>query len=137
MDYKYLKNNRNLKAFFREATSSEIEGILDKIKDLYDEVKEKEEQQEKARQARLQFLSGVLDSLDSHNFTVEDLAALKNQVNKESRPKMLPRYRYININGAERFWSGQGKIPKELKEVMLRDGITDKNNYLIRTDNSD
>ena len=137
MDYKYLKNNRNLKAFFREATSSEIEGILDKIKDLYDEVKEKEEQQEKARQARLQFLSGVLDSLDSHNFTVEDLAALKNQVNKESRPKMLPRYRYININGEERFWSGQGKIPKELKEVMLRDGITDKNNYLIRTDNSD
>ena len=39
MDYKYLKNPRNLKAFFKEASSSEISSILEKLAALRDEVK--------------------------------------------------------------------------------------------------
>ena len=42
MDYKYLKNPRNLKAFFKEASSSEISSILEKLAALRDEVKAEE-----------------------------------------------------------------------------------------------
>ena len=77
MDYKYLKNYRNLRAFFKDASSEEIQFIISKLTDFYAEVKNKEEQAEKLEKARIQFLNGVLDSLDDHNFTVEDLMALK------------------------------------------------------------
>ena len=43
MDYKYLKNFRNLKAFFKGASSTEIESIQEKLTSLHDTVKSQEE----------------------------------------------------------------------------------------------
>lgn len=132
MDFKYLKNYRNLKAFFKEASSEDIQFIISKLTEYYAEVKSKEEQAQKIEQARIQFLNGVLDSLDNHNFTVEDLMALKKTSIRETKPKMRPRYMYHDLDGRECLWSGQGKIPKAMQLVMQRDGITDKNHYLIK-----
>ena len=44
---------------------------------------------------------------------------------------MKARYEYEGIDGQMYLWSGQGKIPKAMAEVMKRDNITDKNHYLI------
>lgn len=131
MDYKYLKNPRNLKAFFKEASSSEISSILEKLAALRDEVKAEETAKELAEKQRQEFLSGLLNDLDNHNFTIEDLASLKGIQTKLNRPKMKARYEYEGIDGQMYLWSGQGKIPKAMAEVMKRDNITDKNHYLI------
>lgn len=136
MDFKYLKNYRNLKAFFKEASSEDIQFIISKLTEFYAEVKNKEEQAEKLEKARIQFLNGVLDSLDNHNFTVEDLMALKKTGSRENKSKMRPRYMYHDLDGNECLWSGQGKIPKAMQHVMQRDGITDKNHYLIKDSDS-
>ncbi len=136
MDFKYLKNYRNLKAFFKEASSEDIQFIISKLTEFYAEVKNKEEQAEKLEKARIQFLNGVLDSLDNHNFTVEDLMALKKTGSRENKNKMRPRYMYHDLDGNECLWSGQGKIPKAMQQVMQRDGITDKNHYLIKDSDS-
>ena len=48
---------------------------------------------------------------------------------------MKPRYAYIALDGAEYLWSGQGKIPTKMQEVMKRDGITNKDHYLISDEN--
>ena len=82
------------------------------------------------KQEREAFLSSVLNSLDSHNYTIDDLAALKGL--KTNKAKMKPRYEYVDLNGETQYWSGQGKIPKEMKKVMDRDSITDKKHYLIQ-----
>ena len=131
MDYKYLINPRNLKAFFKEASSSEISSILEKLAALRDEVKAEETAKELAEKQRQEFLSGLLNDLDNHNFTIEDLATLKGIQTKLNRPKMKARYEYEGIDGQMYLWSGQGKIPKAMAEVMKRDNITDKNHYLI------
>lgn len=52
MDYNYLKNNRNLKAFFKDATSEELEGIIHKLNELYTEIKNKEIEEEQAKRER-------------------------------------------------------------------------------------
>ena len=52
MDYRYLKNIRNLNAFFRGATSSEIKSILEKLTALYENVKSQEEAVLKEKQER-------------------------------------------------------------------------------------
>ncbi len=132
MDYKYLKNSRNLKAFFKGATSKDIDSILEKLTSLYIEVKDIEEKEEKAKKERIEFLSGLLNTLDNHNFTIDDLASLKQAERKENKPKMEPRYCYEDVDGNTCYWSGQGKLPKALKEVMKRDNITDKSFYLIK-----
>ena len=41
------------------------------------------------------------------------------------------RYVYTDLKGMKRFWSGKGKIPTDLAEVMERDGTT-KEDYLRR-----
>ncbi|MBQ3678453.1 MAG: hypothetical protein II929_02915, partial [Succinivibrio sp.] len=99
MDFKYLKNYRNLKAFFKEASSEDIQFIISKLTEFYAEVKNKEEQAEKLEKARIHFLNGVLDSLDNHNFTVEDLMALKKTGSRENKSKMRPRYMYHDLDG--------------------------------------
>ncbi len=132
MDYRYLKNIRNLNAFFRGASSSEIKSILEKLTVLYENVKTQEETIQKEKQERDAFLSSLLDSLDSHNYTIDDLAALKGL--KTNKARMKPRYEYVDISGETQYWSGQGKIPTEMKKVMNRDGITDKKHYLIQDD---
>ena len=98
MDYKYLKNPRNLKAFFKEASSSEISSILEKLAALRDEVKAEETAKELAEKQRQEFLSGLLNDLDNHNFTIEDLATLKGIQTKLNRPKMKARYEYEGID---------------------------------------
>lgn|SRR5574344_800970 len=133
MDYKYLKNARNLKAFFRDASSSELESIIEKLTSLRDCVKSEEIRRETELKEKTAFLSNLLNDLDAHNFTVSDLAALTG-VKKEPRKKLDARYRYVGTDGETYLWSGQGKIPKKMREVMLRDGITDKNFYRIKKD---
>ncbi|MBQ4246468.1 MAG: H-NS histone family protein [Succinivibrio sp.] len=120
-----------MKAFFKEASSSEISSILEKLAALRDEVKAEETAKELAEKQRQEFLSGLLNDLDNHNFTIEDLATLKGIQTKLNRPKMKARYEYEGIDGQMYLWSGQGKIPKAMAEVMKRDNITDKNHYLI------
>jgi DNA-binding protein H-NS len=104
MDYRYLKNIRNLNAFFRGATSSEIKSILEKLTTLYENVKSQEEAVLKEKQEREAFLSSVLNSLDSHNYTIDDLAALKGL--KTNKAKMKPRYEYVDLNGETQYCSG-------------------------------
>ena len=103
MDYRYLKNIRNLNAFFRGATSSEIKSILEKLTALYENVKSQEEAVLKEKQEREAFLSSVLNSLDSHNYTIDDLAALKGL--KTNKAKMKPRYEYVDLNGETQYLS--------------------------------
>lgn len=131
MDYKYLKNPRNLKAFFKDAQSYEISMIIERLIAIRDEVKALEETKEQEQRQRNDYLSSLLKDLDSHNVTVEDLAALKGLQTKSLRPKMKAKYEYQGIDGQMYLWSGQGKIPKTMSEVMKRDGITDKKHYLI------
>ena len=132
MDYNYLKNNRNLKAFFKDATSEELEGIIHKLNELYTEIKNKEIEEEQAKKRKEEFLSNLLNKLDEQNLTVDDLATLKELQKKDTRQKMAPKYEYTALDGKTYLWSGKGKIPKLLREVMQRDGITDKNHYLIK-----
>ncbi|MGN0894929.1 MAG: hypothetical protein ACI4ND_08055, partial [Succinivibrio sp.] len=75
MNYKYLKNNRNLKAFFRDASSEEIKQILDRLEALYRDVLHNEEELLQKKKERESFLKNVLESLEGHNYTVDDLAA--------------------------------------------------------------
>ena len=134
MDYKYLKNFRNLKAFFKGASSTEIESIQEKLTSLHDTVKSQEEHEQNLQRQKAEFLNGLLNELDNHNFTVDDLAALKGMTVKENRPKMKAKCAYVGTDGVEYTWSGQGKIPSMLQEVMKRDGIVDKKHYLIKTE---
>ena len=134
MDYKYLKNFRNLKAFFKGASSSEIKSIVDKLNQLYENVKSFEQEQLEQKEQKSQFLSSLLNQLDDHNFTVDDLAALKGLKVQKDRAKMKPKYRYQALDGKIYTWSGQGKIPSLLKELMESEGISDKNVFRIESD---
>lgn len=134
MNYKYLKNNRNLKAFFRDASSEEIKQILDRLEALYRDVLHNEEELLQKKKERESFLKNVLESLEGHNYTVDDLAALAQSNDSPKKRTMKMRYCYEDLDGNECFWSGQGKIPVALKLVMQRDGITDKKHYLLRDD---
>ncbi|MGN1281324.1 MAG: hypothetical protein ACI4UM_05415 [Succinivibrio sp.] len=132
MDYSYLKNNRNLKAFFKDASSAQIRQIIEKLEELFNETVQKEEEALKRQAERENFLKGMLASLEGHNYTVDDLAALAQVKDNSKKRTMKARYCYEDLEGNECFWSGQGKIPVALKQVMQRDGITDKKHYLIK-----
>ncbi|MGN0916317.1 MAG: hypothetical protein ACI4NE_08205 [Succinivibrio sp.] len=130
-DYNYLKNSRNFKAFFKGASSDELTEIIEKLKSLCIEVKAKESEILRQKIEKEQAIAEMLDKLDNLSLTVEDLNALRALRNKKPRAKMKPKYAYVATDGTLCYWSGQGKIPKGMMEVMQRDGITDKKAFLM------
>ena len=124
-----------------ETIKAPYDGILYDVDDniysyeFYEIVKSNEDHEALIKAQKQGFLSGLLNSLDEHNFTIDDLQAFKGIKAKENRPKMKPRYAYIALDGEEYLWSGQGKIPTKMQEVMKRDGITNKDHYLISDEN--
>ncbi len=101
-----------------------IKGLQEILAEKQKEI-EDEERRTASRQAdMLAILSqmkakGIELSEFKHFVYADDLdAKLKNS-----------KYMYTDVNGITRFWSGQGKVPTTLAELMARDGTT-KEDYL-------
>lgn len=124
-----LKNIRNLRAWFKDASASDINDILI----LFGKLKaEKEQEQLEARrkeEAHRAFVRMYRDNgtaepsisfIDPQALIdglVDRLACGNYQYNKTK-----VKYRFIDLNGKICEWTGQGREPKRLKDIMEATG---------------
>lgn len=112
---KLLKNARSLKAALKSFSLEEAENTLVKFQQLVEEKRESESAAIAEEKARKALIEKYRAELKENGISLEDLGLTKEVKEKKS---LTPKYKYIDENGTEKFWAGQGRTPKAIKAAL-------------------
>lgn len=118
---KTLLNIRSLRAFSRELTLEQLEEALDKLTIVVQERQESEAEERAARAEQEAKLSAIAEQIAKDGIDVADLIAALSGEAKTAKAKRAPRpakYKYIDGNGDEKTWTGQGRTPLAIQEQL-------------------
>ena len=115
---KILNNIRTLRAQSREFSLENLEEMLEKLTTVVEDrrqeevafLKDKEERQAKLEAFRQQLLE---DGIDPAELLSGLSSSSKPKSSREPRPA-----KYIDENGDEKFWTGQGRTPKVITAAI-------------------
>lgn len=119
-----LSNIRTLRAVAREATLEQLEALLEKVSIVIEEKREELKAQAAAEAKRLEDLKKYKEMLEKDGISAEELAVLLGGSQPAERKARAPRpakYKFIDANGNEKTWTGQGRTPRELVGKNLAD----------------
>ena len=117
---KILNNIRTLRAQSREFSLENLEEMLEKLTTVVEDRrqeevtfrKDKEERQAKLEAFRQQLLE---DGIDPAELLSGLSSSSKTKSSREPRPA---KYKYIDENGDEKSWTGQGRTPKAITAAI-------------------
>lgn len=119
---KTLLNIRSLRAFSRELTLEQLEEALDKLTTVVTERKETEEAERAVLAEQEAKLAEIAEKIAQDGIDVEALInALSGETKTKAKSKRAPRpakYKYIDPNGQEKTWTGQGRTPSTIQEQL-------------------
>lgn len=118
---KMLTNVRSLRVLARETSLEQLEIALEKFSLVVEEKREAEAKAEREIAERQARIAKLKESLIQEGITVQELAILLGQESQSQRKKREPRpakYKYIDENGEERTWTGQGRTPKVIQKAL-------------------
>ena len=120
-----LNNIRTLRVLLREEISTQdLEDFKNKILLVLEEKKEEEKMIAEQQRQQQEKLEEVKQILEQKGLTTEDLSAFLNITEvkeKKERKKAEPKYKFLDAQGNEKLWTGQGRTPKELVGKNLED----------------
>ncbi|HHW7447436.1 TPA: H-NS family nucleoid-associated regulatory protein [Pasteurella multocida] len=118
---KMLTNVRSLRVLARETSLEQLEIALEKLSLVVEEKREAEAKAEREIAERQARIAKLKESLIQEGITAQELAILLGQESQSQRKKREPRpakYKYIDENGEERTWTGQGRTPKVIQKAL-------------------
>lgn len=120
---KTLLNIRSLRAFARdELTFEQLEEALEKLTIVVEERREIEEEEAAARAEQEAKLAAIASQIAKDGIDVDALiSALSGETKKTKTQKRAPRppkYKYIDTNGEEKTWTGQGRTPSAIQAQL-------------------
>ncbi|EER46937.1 H-NS family nucleoid-associated regulatory protein [Actinobacillus minor] len=122
---KTLSNIRSLRVIARETSLEQLESLQEKLAIVIEEKREELKNQELEQAKFLEGLNKYKEMLAQDGISAEELVALLGgQVEKKARKSIAPRpakYKFIDANGNEKTWTGQGRTPRELVGKNLAD----------------
>jgi len=122
---KILNNIRTLRAQARECSLETLEEMLEKLDVVVNERREEEshaqaenaERSRKLEQYREMLLADGIDPNELLNALSENKTVTK--ARRAARPA---KYSYVDENGENRTWTGQGRTPAVIKKAIEEDG---------------
>ncbi|EJL6400887.1 H-NS histone family protein [Vibrio navarrensis] len=121
---KVLLNIRSLRAFSRDLTLEQLEEAYSKFTMVLEE-RRVEEEALRAEQAEKEAkLAEIAKQISAQGLDVNELiSALSSASTKKSKKqgKREPRpakYKYMDANGIEKTWTGQGRTPSAIQEAL-------------------
>lgn len=123
---KILNNIRTLRAQAREFSLEALEEMLEKLRAVVEDRREEEaslrhEQEEK--QAKLEAFRQKLieEGIDPTELVGVLKPVKEGKGNRSQRAPRPAKYKYIDLDGSEKTWTGQGRTPKAIA-VAIDDG---------------
>ncbi|KLV10500.1 MULTISPECIES: H-NS family nucleoid-associated regulatory protein [Photobacterium] len=116
-----LLNLRSLRATAREMTLEELQEGLQKLQSVVAEREEAEAEERAKNKEREQKLQAYRDMLAAEGISPEELLAMLDEAPKSKRAPRPAKYKFM-VDGEERTWTGQGRMPAPLKEAIEKEG---------------
>ncbi len=116
---KMLTNVRSLRVLARETPLEQLEIALEKFSLVVEEKREAEAKAEREIAERQARIAKLKESLIQEGITAQELAILLGQESQRKKREPRPaKYKYIDENGEERTWTGQGRTPKVIQKAL-------------------
>ncbi|EJJ3920261.1 H-NS histone family protein [Salmonella enterica] len=117
---KVLNNIRTLRAQAREIDLATLEEMLEKLTTIVEDRREEEAsfiKQQEEKQAKLEaFRQKMLeDGIDPTELLSVASTSIKTKSTRTPRPA---KYKYVDENGLEKQWTGQGRTPKAIAAAL-------------------
>ena len=121
-----LSNIRSLRVLARETSLEQLESLLEKLAIVVEEKREEVKAKEAEQAKFLEQLKKYEEMLANDGISADELASLLGKIptEKKVRKPIAPRpakYRFVDANGNEKTWTGQGRTPRELVGKNLAD----------------
>ena len=115
---KALLNLRSLRALSREYTLEQLEEALDKLTTVVTERSDAEAEEQAKENERNEKLAQYREMLLADGIDPEELLASLAKAPKTKRASRPAKYQFIDENGDEKTWTGQGRTPSALKKAL-------------------
>ncbi|MFU8627564.1 DNA-binding protein StpA [Raoultella ornithinolytica] len=115
-----LNNIRSLRSMSREFSIDVLEEMLEKLRVV---TEEKRSEQQSALQQQAEYQEKIntwLELMIADGITPDELVTQNAGPSKEAK-KRQPRpakYRFIDFSGAQKTWTGQGRMPKPIARAI-------------------
>ena len=117
---KNLNNIRSLRAMAREFSVDVLEDMLEKFRVVTKERRDEEEQLQRQRAEQQEKINALLAQLQADGISPEELLSIT-PATARSVKKRQPRpakYRFTDLNGETKTWTGQGRTPKPIAQAL-------------------
>lgn len=132
-----LKSMRNLRSWFKDATSADIQDVIGQLEKLkLDKMREEDELYGRpvhianSLSSNTSSCSMSLDARVSPQMIVDGLIDRLSCRSRRYR-SIKVKYRYYDLDGNLCEWSGQGRVPVKLRELMEKTGKT-REDFLVK-----
>ncbi|CZF79946.1 H-NS histone family protein [Grimontia kaedaensis] len=116
---KVLLNLRSLRAVARELTLEQLQEALEKLQAVVSEREEAEAEAREAEKERVEKLEKYREMLIKDGIDPEELLATLGGTKPKSKRAARPaKYKYTDVDGSEKTWTGQGRTPKVIKDAI-------------------
>ena len=116
-----LNNIRTLRGMAREFSIDVLEEMLEKFRVVTKERREEEEQQQRELAERQEKISTWLELMKADGINPEELLGNSSAAAPRAGKKRQPRpakYKFIDVNGETKTWTGQGRTPKPIAQAL-------------------
>lgn len=115
-----LNNIRTLRAMAREFSIDVLEEMLEKFRVVTKERREEEERLQRQRAEQQEKINTLLELMKADGISPEELfggevATARTGKKRQPRPA---KYRYTDLNGQSKTWTGQGRTPKPIAQAL-------------------
>ena len=117
---KNLNNIRSLRAMAREFSVDVLEDMLEKFRVVTKERRDEEEQLQRQRAEQQEKINTLLALMKADGIEPEELLSMTT-VTSRAVKKRQPRpakYRFTDLNGEVKTWTGQGRTPKPIAQAL-------------------
>ena len=117
---KNLNNIRSLRAMAREFSVDVLEDMLEKFRVVTKERRDEEEQLQRQRAEQQAKINALLAQMQADGISPEELLSITPATARsvKKRQPRLAKYRFIDLNGETKTWTGQGRTPKPIAQAL-------------------
>ena len=117
---KNLNNIRSLRAMARELSVEVLDDMLEKLRVVTKERRDEEELLQRQRAEQQEKINTLLammraDGIDPEELLSMSVAPSRSVKKRQPRPA---KYRFTDINGETKTWTGQGRTPKPIAQAL-------------------
>ncbi|EHU6487345.1 H-NS histone family protein [Vibrio parahaemolyticus] len=117
-----INNIRTLRAIARDTPMDVLLELREKINVVVEERIQQEEEKKIEQEKQKEKLEAIIQRVNSEGIEVNELIAALGATGAKkagkTRAPRPPKYKYVDSNGKEKTWTGQGRTPSVIQEAL-------------------